>query len=52
MTAATDGCTVWAPTEMMGTFPAASTHRRATVAQPVEWARVPQMAVSYRPKVE
>ena len=38
-----------APKLMTGSGAAASTHARAAVAQPVDWASMPRKAVSYRP---
>ena len=38
-----------APNEMTGSGAAASTHSRAAVAQPVDWASIPRIAVSYSP---
>ena len=49
---ATEGCTCRAPKPITGIGAAASTTRRAAVAQPVLWERIPRMAVSYRPKEE
>ncbi len=40
------GWTCRAPKEMTGWGAAASTHWRAAVAQPVDWASIPSMAVS------
>ena len=44
------GWTCRAPKLMTGCGDAASTHSRAALAQPVDWASMPRMAVSYRPK--
>ena len=38
-----------APKLMTGSGAAVSTHSRAAVAQPVDWASIPRNAVSYRP---
>ena len=38
-----------APKLMTGSGAAASTHSRAAVAQPVDWASMPRNAVSYSP---
>ena len=38
-----------APKLMTGSGAAASTHWRAAVAQPVDWASMPSTAVSYSP---
>ncbi len=38
-----------APKLMTGSGAAASTHSRAAVAQPVDWASIPRNAVSYSP---
>ena len=43
------GWTWRAPNEMTGSGAATSTHSRAAVAQPVDWASIPRIAVSYRP---
>ena len=45
----TSGWTWRAPKLMTGSGAAASTHSRAAVAQPVDWASIPSIAVSYRP---
>jgi hypothetical protein len=41
------GCTCRAPKLITGCGAAASTHRRAAVAQPVDWESMPSIAVSY-----
>ena len=41
------GWTWRAPNEMTGRGAATSTHSRAAVAQPVDWASMPSSAVSY-----
>ena len=43
------GWTCRAPKLMTGSGEATSTHSRAAVAQPVDWASMPSIAVSYRP---
>ena len=43
------GWTCRAPNEMIGSGAAAWTTSRAAVAQPVDWASIPRIAVSYRP---
>ena len=43
------GWTCRAPNVMTGSGAAASTHSRAAVAQPVDWASMPRIAVSYSP---
>ena len=43
------GWTWRAPKPMTGSGAATSTHSRAAVAQPVDWASMPRMAVSYSP---
>ena len=43
------GWTCRAPKLMTGWGAAASTHSRAAVAQPLAWAIMPRMAVSYSP---
>jgi hypothetical protein len=43
------GWTWRAPNEITGAGDATSTHSRAAVAQPVDWASIPRIAVSYSP---